>query len=198
VKATISAKAHDFPSDGATPYDTRLADALVHLCQPSVGQKSARPSLVVLHADFSMLRAGRGTAELERLGLLSREAARRMACDADVAVAIDDAFGHTMVEGRSQRFPTDPQRREVRRRDRHCRFPGCSNAVFTNVHHIVHWIDGGPTDLDNLVLLCDHHHHTVHEARWQMSGDANGILNFLGPTERLMTSRPSPLWTRRN
>jgi len=197
VRSTLSATAHKFPSNGETRYDQRLCDALVHICQPNKNHKSGQP-LVVLHADFTMLRGGSGTAELERLGLLSREAARRLACDADVALTIDDAFGHTMVEGRSRRFPSDAQRREVRRRDRHCRFPGCSNSVFTKVHHIVQWIDGGMTDLDNLVLLCDHHHHRVHEGRWQVSGNSNGILRFLGPTERLMTSRPSPLWTRRN
>ncbi len=197
VRSTLSAIAGGFPTDGSTPYDQRLCDALVYLCQPDVGH-TERNTLVVLHADFSMLRGGSGTAELERLGLVSREAARRLACDADVVLALDDAFGHTMVEGRSRRFPTPAQRREVRRRDRHCRFPGCSNDVFTEVHHIVQWIDGGLTDLDNLALLCDHHHHRVHEGKWTISGDGNGTLRFLGPTKRLMTSRPSPLWTRRN
>jgi hypothetical protein len=197
VRATLSTTARNFPSDGETPYDQRLSDALVHVCQPNHTLRQRR-TLVVLHADLAMLRGGTGTSELERLGLLSREAARRLACDADVALAIDDAFGHTMVEGRTRRFPTRSQRREVRRRDRHCRFPGCSNSEFTEVHHLVQWIDGGKTDLDNLALLCDHHHHRVHESRWQVSGNANGTLRFLGPTERMMTSRPSPLWTQRN
>jgi hypothetical protein len=198
VHGMLSDEARRIPSDGLTRWDQRLCDALVRLCQPSASRTSKGGAMVVLHADLSMLRGGRGTAELERLGLLSRAAARRMACDAEVALAIDDAFGHTMVEGHARRFPTDAQRREVWRRDRHCRFPGCSNAVFTKVHHVVHWIDGGPTDLDNLVLLCDHHHHTVHESRWQVSGNPNGTMRFLGPTKRLMESKPSPLWTRRN
>ena len=153
---------------------------------------------VVVHADLLLLRGAAGRAELERLGLLSPQAAKRLACDATVALAIDDAFGHTMAEGRAVRFPTDQQRREVWRRDRTCRFPGCANSLFTNVHHIVHWADGGTTDLENLVLLCNHHHHTVHEKRWEVSGNANGKLQFLGPTKQLLTSRPSPLWTRRN
>jgi hypothetical protein len=197
VRATLADIAQSFTSEGETPYDQRLADALVHLCQTRSSARERR-SLMVLHADLSFLQGGSGTAHLERLGLLSRQAARRLACNADVALALDDAFGHTMYEGRAKRFATEPQRREVRRRDRHCRFPGCTNDIFTDVHHIVDWIDGGPTDLDNLVLLCDHHHHRVHEGRWQASGNANGTLRFLGPTKRLMTSRPSPQWTRRN
>ena len=82
------------------------------------------------------------------------------------------------------------------RRDRHCRFPGCTNVTFTNVHHVVAWKPGGRTDLDNLALLCLFHHGTVHKKGWTMSGDANAELTFVGPSGRVMTSRPSPLWTR--
>jgi hypothetical protein len=114
-----------------------------------------------------------------------------------VVVALDDDVGHTMYEGRARRFPTQAQRREVTRRDRHCRFPGCTNVTFTNVHHIVAWKPGGRTDLDNLALLCMFHHAMVHSDKgWTMSGNANAKLTFTGPTGRVMTSRPSPLWTR--
>jgi hypothetical protein len=152
---------------------------------------------VVAHTDLSFLRGSSGGAEVERLGLLSREAIRRITCDATVTLALDDAFGHTMFEGRAKRFASEPQRREVQRRDRRCRFPGCANSTFIDVHHIVHWVDQGLTDLPNLVTLCDHHHHRVHESKWQVTGNANGILRFVGPSGRPMTSRPSPLWTRR-
>ncbi len=148
------------------------------------GNGSTQASSVVAHTDLSLLRGGTGTAEVERLGLLSPETIRRIACDAEVVLAVDDAFGHTMFEGRSRRFPTDTQRREVWRRDRRCRFPGCANATFTDVHHIVHWTADGPTDLENLVTLCTHHHHRVHERQWQMSGNTNGILHFIGPSGR--------------
>jgi Domain of unknown function (DUF222)/HNH endonuclease len=161
------------------------------------GNGSRSNFFVVAHTDLSLLRGGSGRAEVERLGLLSGEAIRRISCDATVALALDDAFGHTMFEGRSRRFATEPQRREVQRRDRRCRFPGCSNNIFTDVHHVVHWADKGPTDLPNLVTLCDHHHHRVHEGKWRVTGNANGILRFIGPSGRTMTSRPSPLWTRR-
>jgi HNH endonuclease len=111
-------------------------------------------------------------------------------------VAVDDDVGHTMYEGRARRLPTDAQRREVKRRDRECRFPGCTASTFTNVHHVVPWKPGGRTDLDNLALLCLHHHHLVHSRRWSMSGNANEELVIVGPTGRTMRSRPSPLWTR--
>jgi Domain of unknown function (DUF222)/HNH endonuclease len=226
VRNAIDATAKHIPSDGVTPFDQRTADALIEICREAMGwvhdddgpagdgvvgkgggggggsgshgRRATGKPLVVVHADLSMLRGGKGTAEMVRFGLLSPEAARRLTCDADVALAIDDAFGHTMVEGRARRFPTEAQRREVMRRDRHCRFTGCPNVDFVQIHHIVHWTDGGTTDLDNLIVLCDHHHHRIHEGKWQMSGNGNGTVRFLGPTERMMTSRPSPLWTRRN
>jgi hypothetical protein len=134
--------------------------------------------------------------ELERDGLISTEVIRHIACDATFAVAVDDDVGHTMYEGRASRWPTHAQRREIMRRDRHCRFPGCTNVTFTNAHHIKLWKpERGRTDLDNLALLCVHHHGVVHRGAWTMSGDANAELTFVGPTGRAMTSRPSPLWT---
>ena len=134
--------------------------------------------------------------ELEQGGLIDTETLQRIACDATIALALDDDVGHTMYEGRARRFPSDAQRREVMRRDRHCRFPGCPNVTFTNVHHIVAWKPGGRTDLDNLALLCVFHHGMVHKKGWTMAGNANAELTFCGPSGRVMTSRPSPLWTR--
>ena len=134
--------------------------------------------------------------ELEHDGLIDTETVQKLACEGTFAIAVDDDVGHTMYEGRARRFPTGAQRREVRRRDRRCRFPGCANVTFADVHHIVPWKLGGRTDLDNLALLCRHHHGVVHRKGWTMTGNANEELTFCGPTGRVMTSRPSPLWTR--
>jgi uncharacterized protein DUF222/HNH endonuclease len=186
-------------SEAATdiPFDQRLCDAFLSLFQRGKGGgTSGRHPFVVAHTDLSVLLGGDGSAELQGLGTISEETVRRLACDGVVAVALDDSDGHTMYEGRAERLATDTQRREAARRDRHCRFPGCSNATFTNVHHIVPWLPDGPTDLPNLVTLCIHHHHRVHEGGWRMSGDANAELQFLGPSGQTMVSRPSPLWTR--
>jgi hypothetical protein len=135
--------------------------------------------------------------ELEHRGLIDAAVARRLACDATVVVALDDDVGHTMYEGRARRDPTPTQRRELWRRDRHCRFPGCTHETFVNPHHLRWWKrDRGKTDLDNLALLCEHHHGLVHSKVWQAKGDANGELTFVGPSGRVMTSRPSALWAR--
>jgi hypothetical protein len=206
TKAAIDAQLKQIPSDAETPLDQRRCDALlgiIHSFVPgSNGQATtSSPYVVVAHVPLAALVEDSGeestlAGELEHHGLIDAETVQRIACDATVVMALDDDVGHTMYEGRAKRFPSDAQRREVMRRDRHCRFPGCTNVTFTNVHHIVPWKPGGRTDLDNLALLCLFHHKTVHSKGWKMSGNANTELTISGPSGRVMTSRPSPLWTR--
>jgi hypothetical protein len=199
VRGTLEAQARSIPSDGETPWDQRLCDAFVGMVR-SAGSPghAATPFTVVAHAPLATLldETSQLSGELEREGLISADTVRRLACDATVILAVDDHVGHTMYEGREHRYPTATQRRELTRRDRHCRFPGCFNATFVNPHHIRWWKPhGGTTDLPNLALLCEHHHHLVHSKQWSVAGDANEELTFVGPTGRRMTSRPSPLWT---
>jgi Domain of unknown function (DUF222) len=202
VKATLEAHAKEVPSDGGTPWDQRLCDGFLALMRASAGTSStARPFLVVAHVPLSSLveASGQTTSlggELDHVGLIDAKTVRRIACDATIAIAVDDDVGHTMYEGRARRFPTKAQRREVMRRDRHCRFPGCTNVTFAEVHHVVPWESDGLTDLDSLAYLCLHHHHLVHSDGWAMSGNANEELTITGPKGLVMTSRPSPLWTR--
>jgi hypothetical protein len=202
AKSRLEAMAKEVPSgNGETSWDQRMADAFMGLIRGGRGGSENSPYFVVVHVPAAALLDEAGEAselagDLEKGGLLSLETVRRIVCDATITLAVDDDLGHTMYEGRARRDPTGPQHREVRRRDRHCRFPGCGNEVFTNVHHIEEWKpDRGPTNLDNLALLCVHHHGLVHSKQWTMSGNANDVLTFAGPSERVMTSRPSPLWT---
>jgi hypothetical protein len=202
VRVHLESRAKKIPSDGSTPWDERLCDAFVSLVQSHARGSTTSPFFVVAHAPLGALldeveEPSELAAELEGGGRISVETLRRVACDATIAIAVDDDVGHTMYEGRATRDPTDAQRRELRRRDRDCRFPGCTNATFTNPHHIKPWKPDGPTDLDNLCLLCEYHHHLVHSQEWTLSGNANEVLTVVGPTGRDMTSRPSPLWTGR-
>ena len=121
---------------------------------------------------------------------------RRLACDAKVDLAVEDPNGSILNQGRARRDPTPVQRMEIDRRDKGCRFPGCSYTEFTDVHHIQHWADGGLTNLDNLVTLCGRHHRAVHELGWSVSGDADAVLTFTSPHGRSMQSVPSPTWRR--
>lgn len=205
TRGCMESLAREIASDGETPWDQRMCDGFMSLVRSRSGGAEAgaakSPYVVVVHVPIAALVDESGevselAGELEQDGLLSTATVQRLACDATIAVAIDDDAGRTMYEGRSRRDPSGPQRREMWRRDRHCRFPGCANTTFTDAHHIKRWKpDRGPTDLDNLCLLCVHHHHLVHRGEWSMSGNANEELSFVGPSGRVMTSRPSPLWT---
>ncbi|HXA73270.1 MAG TPA: DUF222 domain-containing protein [Acidimicrobiales bacterium] len=178
TRSCIESIARDIPSDGETPWDQRMCDGFMGLIRSQSkggdgGDAATKsPYFVVVHVPIAALVEESGetsdlAGELERDGLLSVATVQQLACDATVALAVDDHAGRTMYEGRSRRDPSGPQRREVRRRDRHCRFPGCVNVTFTNTHHIKRWKpDRGPTDLDNLCLLCVHHHHLVHRGDW--------------------------------
>jgi hypothetical protein len=187
--------------DGETTLDQRLADAFMELVRQSgrrVKATASSDALLVAHVPLDVLLNDRSTlcGELERGGFISGDVIRRMACDSTLIVAADDDAGHTMYEGRQHRLATPTQRREIWRRDRHCRFPGCDNGIFCLPHHIRRWKpDRGPTDLPNLILLCEYHHHLIHSNAWKMSGDANAVVTFEGPTGRAMTSEPSIFWT---
>jgi hypothetical protein len=92
----------------------------------------------------------------------------RLACDAQLRLAGDDARGHPADVGRRSRHVPADLRRALQLRDRHCRFPGCHRTRHLHAHHVVHWAAGGPTDLANLLLLCSHHHRFVHDRGWKL------------------------------
>jgi HNH endonuclease len=77
--------------------------------------------------------------------------------------------------GRASRVITPAQRNALAVRDRGCVFPDCPRPLaWCEGHHLVHWADGGPTDLANLALLCRQHHRAVHEGGWQLTRGPDG------------------------
>jgi hypothetical protein len=130
------------------------------------------------------------------VGPISAEIVRRLACDASHTVSLEGSDGTILDQFPWKRSPSVAQRIEIARRDGGCRFPGCGYGLITNVHHLKHWINGGPTVLSNLITLCPAHHSRVHELGWKMSGDANELVTFSGPHGRQSISSPSPAWRR--
>jgi hypothetical protein len=91
--------------------------------------------------------------------------------------------------GRSTRVVQPAQRSALAVRDRGCVFPGCERPLaWCDAHHLEHWVDGGPTDLANLALLCRAHHRTVHEGGWQLTRGPDGRFTASPPDPR--TRRP--------
>jgi len=116
--------------------------------------------------------------------------ARRIACDGDSLRIVQNAEGHVVNVGRRRRLANRALRRALRLRDRHCRFPGCRRTAL-QAHHLWHWVDGGPTSLDNLISLCHRHHRRVHEGGWRIMTDPAGRLCFVHPEGWLLATAPS-------
>jgi hypothetical protein len=100
---------------------------------------------------------------------LSPDAARRLACDASLTRVVLGPDSQPLDVGRRTRLIPPAVRSALVVRDRGCTHPGCDRGPqWTEAHHVQHWADGGSTSLDNLVLLCRHHHRTVHEGHRTM------------------------------
>ena len=129
------------------------------------------------------------TSEIEDGPHVTAETSRRIACDCSVVGIKEDENGEPLSIGRRSRSIPPAMRRALRMRDGGCRFPGCTNTRFVDGHHIKHWADGGETSLENLVLLCRHHHHLVHEGGFACEKAVDGELLFTDPTTQLLEPR---------
>ena len=106
---------------------------------------------------------------------------------------VEDALGKPLGVGRLTSKVPRRIRRALKRRDGDgCRFPACTNTRFIDAHHIEHWADGGPTDLDNLVLLCRFHHRLVHEVGYRIVVDGSDALRFQRPDGTAIPDLPAP------
>lgn len=112
---------------------------------------------------------------------VAAETARRHACGASVVELIEDQDGEPLNAGRKRRTISAPLRRLLQSRDKGCRFPGCSNARYIDMHHIKHWANGGETRPSNLVSLCRFHHRAVHEVGYGVQVLDDGALRFIRP-----------------
>ena len=105
--------------------------------------------------------------------------ARRLACTAKILPAVLDGRSLPIDLGRAKRLFTPAQRKALLIRDRTCRAEGCDTpGTWCEAHHLDPWLNGGPTDLDNAVLLCGHHHHRIHDTGYRTDRLPNGDLRF--------------------
>jgi len=113
--------------------------------------------------------AGAPAAELELSLPISAKTVERLACDCTITRVLLGADSAVIDVGRSRRVVSGPTRRALNVRDGGCRWPGCDRpASWSEAHHVLHWVRGGGTDLENLVLVCTRHHRMLHEGGWQI------------------------------
>ena len=155
-------------------HGTRMFDALIQLARLAQA-KGLLPDChggvpqVAVTVDLDQLREGLGEVTTTLGESLTATQVRRMACDADLIPGVLGADGAILDVGRTQRLVTAALWVILVIRDKHCAFPGCRRPpVMCHAHHIVHWVDGGVTSLDNLVLLCGTHHRTIHNTPWEL------------------------------
>ncbi|MFQ5636050.1 MAG: DUF222 domain-containing protein, partial [Gammaproteobacteria bacterium] len=112
---------------------------------------------------------------------VSAETFQRLACDCGVVEVEENEHGQPLNIGRKSRSIPPALRRALIYRDGGCRFPGCTAKRFVDGHHIRHWCDGGETSMENLVLLCRHHHRLVHEGGFGLYRLPDDRLRFATP-----------------
>ena len=190
--ATVQAVLHPLcapvPGDDRSPAQRRV-DALVDVCRlalrtgqlPADGGEAPQVNVTVA---YDPITRSLGAATTDTGLRLPADTARRLACDARILPVVLGGDGQILDAGRTRRTATGVLRRALHVRDGGCAFPDCDRpARWTDAHHIQAWTDGGPTDLDNLVLLCRHHHRLIHDADagWQIRLGDDRRPDFIPP-----------------
>lgn len=184
-------EAHDALFRGGVT-DVTWSDALVEMACRSLGGATpiARRDVFVAHFHVHTDRPG---AYLHDGPALPDALRRQLLCDTRGAV-VGLRGGRPVDVGRTRRIVPGHTRRIVENRDRGCRVPGCGRH-HVEIHHIVHWLDGGPTNTWNLVALCPHHHRLHHRGLLNITGNADqpGGLVFTDRRGRpLVVPSPTP------
>ena len=178
------------------PRDKRHADALVTILETAAGNPDATPGVphLMVTIDYEDLKNATSQAlgDLMFSGTtLSAAAIRRIACDAAILPIVLGTNSQALDVGTEQRFVNRAIRRALIKRDKGCII--CkAPPPYCHAHHIIHWIDGGPTSLNNLALFCGSHHHAIHKGHYTVT-ITNGTVHVTRPT----WADPTPKPTRR-
>lgn len=199
VEPDVAARADELLADSRTTEQIAL-DAFVHLIDagstvdPGEILPFRRPEVVV-HVDLADLerRAGRGTLDGQgaSLGIASVE---RHICEAGIIPILFGDDKRVIDIGVPQRLFTRRQRIALAARDKGCAFTGCDRPPSAcEAHHRLHWSRGGPTSVDNGVLLCKHHHLLVHDHGWSIrrNPDRDGPYWVVDPPPSIAALRAS-------
>ncbi|ORW87059.1 hypothetical protein AWB92_24365, partial [Mycobacterium sp. IEC1808] len=164
------------PCDAAPPLPNTV-DALMRLVEAgwdaeATRRPHAQHTTVVVHLDVE-----RRAAALHLGPLLSDAERQYLTCDATCEVWFE-RDGRPIGAGRTTRTVNRRLRRSLEHRHPTCAVPGCGATRALHAHHLVHWENGGPTELTNLVLLCPYHHRLHHR----------GLITITGPADHLVVT----------
>jgi hypothetical protein len=188
------------PEHNDTPFGSLQVDALVASVSGDQPGQTRIPEVGLLidrhtachgrHAD-TICETSAGTQ-------LPVSTAQRLCCDANMIGITIGANGEALDVGRQQRTATRAQRRALRAMYRTCAHPHCT-VVFDRcrIHHIIAWAIGGRTDLDQLLPLCEQHHHMVHEGNWLLTMTPDRVCTWTRPDGTIWNQSQSINRTKR-
>ena len=147
---------------------------------------------VVVHADLETLTTRDKHLELEGGGAIHPAILERLLCDCSLHTVLHDGGQPVGIDRISRNVPRWLMTL-LKRRDKCCTFPGCEHKRFVQAHHIEWWIEGGFTNIDNLLLVCHFHHKLVHEHNWRVElGSVPGTARWFRPNGSEYAPGPDP------
>jgi hypothetical protein len=189
------------PDNDSVPFGSLQVDALVAAVSSDQPGQLPIPEVSVLtdqhsachgrHAD-TICETSAGTP-------LPGSTVQRMCCDASIIGITLDDHGEVLNVGREQRTANRAQRRSLRAMYRTCAHPHCTVAFDRcRIHHIIPWAVGGRTDIDQLLPLCETHHHLVHEGNWTLTMAPDRVCTWTRPDGTIWHAGPTIDRTTRN
>jgi hypothetical protein len=196
VRTTLDGIMNQSAFDGTRrTRDQRCADALTQLASAAArgklaGGRSNTKLIATVPFDTIVERANaRGVTHVGPT--LDPATVRKLACDAGIHRLITGPGSSVLDFGHENRLVSDNLFLALVARDQRCRWPGCSiRATWCDAHHIVHRSDDGPTNDENLVLLCHRHHQLGHQRGWTISGTGDELV-VKSPDGSVEASRPT-------
>ncbi|MGV1079674.1 MAG: DUF222 domain-containing protein [Candidatus Nanopelagicales bacterium] len=159
-----------------------LTQILPHAAMPTT--TGGLPVKLVVTATIESLRAQLTDTDVAPADLnntlIPAAVARRLACDCHVLPVIMSWKSQVLDIGPHTRLISPQLRLAITLRDTTCRFPQCDGPI-QEIHHVIHWANGGPTTRENLAGLCHFHHKTIHHHHYELTGNANQPLTIRRP-----------------
>ena len=188
----------------------RMADAVAELlCEPRTGEepgkdnnkkkrgrKKFRGATLFLVAHYDTKGQHIRDATLADGTPIPVAVFRDMACQGKIVPAVFDTRGRPLWVGMSKRLATPAQRMALMARDRGC--VGCgADPAWCQAHHVIPWEAGGPTNIDNMCLLCSRCHHQIHDDGWVIRQTPDGKHVMQPPPKNSRTALPIRTQRRR-
>ena len=173
--------------DDPRSHDQRMHDAVEAVCDRllragGLADTNGTPATVIVTIDADDLRTRTGNGRLSDGSPISAETVIDLADETDLAWCLKNSRGQLLTLGRSRRIASPAQTLALIARDGGCSFPGCDTTPeWCERHHIIAWIDGGDTDLDNLTLLCGYHHRNFAGRGWTCHTNPDRLPEWTPP-----------------